>query len=228
MKKEIIISIFILVILPLFSYSQCLPDRHSATWYDGWISCEATENPNPVRGKNHWIKYDLDDIYYLYELHVWNMNAPDLLGYDLKDVVIDLSSDGVTWTEFGQYTFSQATGKNDYEGVDEINFEGAKAKHILITALTNYGDTCYALSEIKIRARNLCNGNIITWKGGDGDWDVATNWCGDQVPTMTDSVWIPPNKTVHIPNTYSAEALWLDIDINSTINIDGTLNISGN
>ncbi|HHH55450.1 MAG TPA: hypothetical protein ENK91_17465 [Bacteroidetes bacterium] len=227
MKKEILVLLIILFGLGNIK-SQCLPDRHSATWYDGWISCETTENPNNVHGKTHWIMYQFDDIYYLYEMHVWNMNAPDLLDYDVKDVVIDISTDGTTWTEFGQFTFSQATGKNNFEGIEELNFQGTKAKYVLITPLTNYGGSCYALSEIKIRARDLCQSNIIAWKGGDGNWDVPTNWCGDQIPTATDSVWIPPNKNVTVPSAFNAQALWLDVDVNSNLQIDGVLNIYGN
>ena len=227
MKKGIFIILIILLGFNIVK-SQCLPDRHSATWYDGWISCEMTPNPNATRGKTHWVMYQFDDIYYLYEMHVWNMNAPDLLDYDVKDVVIDISTDGTNWTEFGQFTFSKATGKNDFEGIDEVDFGGEKAKYVLITALSNFGGSCYGLSEIKIRARDLCQSNIITWKADDGDWDVPTNWCGDQIPSASDSVWIPPNKNVSVPAAFNAQILWLDVDINSTLQVDGVLNITGN
>ena len=228
MIKDFIFIIFLVSTIGNSLFSQCLSDRHSATWFDSWISCSVNDSPNPVRGKSHFIMYGLDDIYYLYEMKIWNMNAPDLLDYGIQNVIIDISDDGTNWTEFGQFTFSQATGKNDYEGIEEINFEGRKAKYILFTPTSNYGGTCYALSEIKFRARDLCQSSIITWKGGTGDWDVASNWCGDQIPTVMDSVWIPPFQTVNIPNTYTAEALWLDVDINSTLDIDGILNIDGN
>lgn len=205
--------------------SQCLPDRHSSTWYDGWISCEEKDNPNPIRGISHYIMYELDDIYYLYEMKIWNMNAPDLLDYDIQNVIVDISDDGSNWTEYGQFTFSQATGKNDYEGTEELNFNGTKAKYVLLTPTSNYGGSCYGLSEIKIRARDLCQSSIITWNGDTGDWNVPSNWCGNQVPTVLDSVWIPPFKTVNVPNAFTAEAKWLDVDINSTLNIEGVLNV---
>jgi len=226
MIKKIIFSFCTVILMVNTGFSQCLTERHSTTWYDGWISCDINDNPNPIRGKTHFIKYDLDDIYYLYEMKIWNFNAPDLLDYDIKDVIVDISIDGVSWTEFGQFTFGQATGSNDNEGIEEINFNGEKAKYILFTPTSNYGGTCYALSEIKIRGRDLCQSSIITWNGGAGDWNVASNWCGNQVPTEIDSVWIPPYQNVTIPSAYSAEALWLDVDVNSTLNIDGVLNVN--
>jgi len=227
MIKDFIFSLVFLLVIVNSSFSQCLSDRHSSTWYDGWISCQTKDSPNPLRGDSHFILYELDNIYYLYEMKIWNLNAPDLLNYDIQNVIVDVSDDGNTWTEFGQFTFSQATGKNDYEGIEEINFNGQKAKFVLFTPTSNYGGACYGLSEIKVRARDLCQSSIITWKGGTGDWNVPTNWCGDQVPTLTDSVWIPPYQTVNVPIAYSAEALWLDVDVNSILNINGILNIEG-
>jgi len=227
MKKWLIISIVI-----LFGFktgvSQCLPDRHSSTWYDGWISCSIEKNPNLPRGETHFIMYDLGASYYLYDLHVWNMNAPDILDYGLKDVYIDLSLDGASFTELGQFTFQQATGENDFEGILEVDFEGNIARYILITPIDNYGGTCYGLSEVRIRARDICPDDMIAWIGEDGDWDVATNWCNNQIPTNNDNVWIPPNKNITVPSGYTAEALRLDVDRSSSIEIIGQLNVSDN
>lgn len=41
-------------------FSQAYPDRHSTNLTDGWLSCNATTNPNPVRGGGHWIMYNLE------------------------------------------------------------------------------------------------------------------------------------------------------------------------
>ena len=229
MKRSIYIYLLLVFILGSVDLNgQCLPERHSATWYDGWISCQgAPVNPNKDRGENtHYIMYDLQSDFYLYEMLVWNMNAPDILNYGLQNVYIDLSFDGQQWTEYGQFTFSQAPGSNDFEGIEEIDFEGTKARYVLITAIDNYGGSCYGLSEVKIRAREICPQNVIAWIADDGDWDVASNWCNNQIPTDQDSVWIPPHKNINIPLNYTAEALWLDIDEHSSIEVNGNLDIS--
>ena len=227
MKKKILFPIVIILLVFNYSFSQCYPDRHSTTWYDGWISCQIAGNPNMIRGKGHFIMYELDKTYHLFEMNIWNMNAPDLLDYGFKDVIIDISIDGTNWTEFGNYTFSQASGENNFEGVEEVNFQGEEAKFILITGVSNYGGSCYGLSEIKVRARDICHSNIIAWIGDNGDWNVASNWCNDQIPTIQDSVWIPPNKNILIPSSYTATALWLDVGENTIIDVNGNLNIAG-
>jgi len=224
MKK--ISSIILIIFFPsYFLFGQCLPERHSATWYDGWISCEISTSPNPER-KTHWVMYDLEQDYYLYEMHIWNMNAPDIIDYGLKNVYVDLSSDGTNWVEYGQFIFSQAPGENSFEGQEEVDFGGEKARYVLISSIDNYGGTCYGLSEVKIRARETCPLNYVAWIGDDGDWDIASNWCNDQIPTALDSVWIPPKKNINIPSAFVAEVLWLDVSESSSINIEGDLNIS--
>ena len=37
---------------------QCDPDRHNTSGASGWVSCQATPNPNPARSTGHWIMYD--------------------------------------------------------------------------------------------------------------------------------------------------------------------------
>jgi hypothetical protein len=170
--------------------------------------------------------YDLQETYYLYEMNVWNMNSSAILDYGLQNVYIDLSSDLVNWTEFGQFTFSQAPGQNDYEGVEEVDFEGAKARYVLITVIDNYGGSCYGLSEVRIRAREICPSNVVAWIADDGDWNIAANWCNNQIPTVSDSVWIPPYKNIIVPDSYLAVAKWLDVAKNSTIQINGDLQLS--
>lgn len=147
--KNIILLISIMV-LGNSIFSQCFPNRHNSTWYDGWISCQTAPSPNPIRGDSHWILYDFGELYALHEMRIWNTNAPDLLDWGMKEVVIDLSTDGVEWSEYGQFVFEQASGFNNYEGHFALDFENAEAKYLLITGLSNYGGNCYGLSEIKI------------------------------------------------------------------------------
>lgn len=130
--------------------AQCYLDRHNTTWYDAWISCETSPNPNAARGDSHWLQYDLGHFYVLKNSQFWNANRPDFLQNGLKDIVVDISLDGENWIEWGTYTLSQATGENIYEGEAGPQFSDALGRYILITALDNYGGECYSLSEMKI------------------------------------------------------------------------------
>jgi hypothetical protein len=149
MKKSILIAIFF-----VFAYAdisaQCFLDRHNTTWLDGWISCETSPNPNAVRDESHWILYNLNYPYELFQMHIWNTNAPEYLTDGMNDIVIDISNDGVTWTEVGEFQIPIADGTPTYEGLDLFDFEGVNAQYVLITGLTNHGGDCFGLSEIRI------------------------------------------------------------------------------
>lgn len=149
MKKTIII-VLLFAFTSANLLAQCFLDRHNTTWYDGWISCTASVNPNPVRGESHWILYNLNYSYELYQMHIWNTNAPDYLADGMQDIVIDISNDGVTWTEVGEFQVPMADGTSTYEGLDLYDFEGTNAQYVLITGLTNHGGSCFGLSEIRI------------------------------------------------------------------------------
>ncbi len=160
------------------------PDRHSTNLKDGWLSCETSANPNAVRGKSHWILYDFGNTYKLFNSTVWNFNTPlRVNSYDnkeysktvlpgrpedgMQDVVIDLSNDGKTWTELGRFTLKMAPGSSFYEGDKGPDFNEAKARYVLITALNNYGGSCYGLSEFIINAEPITTStqDIVTSVG---------------------------------------------------------------
>ena len=224
MKRLIELAVITSVLLcGITSHAQCDTLRHNNTWFDGWISCEASANPNAARGDGHWIQYDFGQQYSLFDLRVWNMNAPDLLDYGMQNVVIDISSDGVTWTEYGQYVFTQAPGDSRYEGDEVMSFDSTIAQHVLITAIDNYGGTCYGLSEIRIRAQDLCPEDKIEWIAGDGDWDIPSNWCGNQIPTMDDEVVVPSGVKITIPRFYTANVWTLTMDPSSELVVKGNL-----
>ena len=132
------------------SFAQCYPDRHNTTWHDAWISCVPSQNPNSVRGVGHWIQYDLGHLYILGEIQVWNINDPDHLNRGAQEVVIDYSTDGENWTEFGSFIFEQGNGSSIYEGHDLVDFESLEAEHLLFTIVSNYGGTCAGFSELFI------------------------------------------------------------------------------
>jgi len=81
---------------------------------------------------------------------LWNYNDPENLDRGIQEFVLDYSLDGVTWEEWGTFTLDRAEGSGFYEGVNGPNLGGLNAKELIITGLSNYGGTCYALSEMKV------------------------------------------------------------------------------
>ncbi|WP_345075307.1 discoidin domain-containing protein [Flavivirga amylovorans] len=143
------ILITFIFISPAIS-AQCYPDRHSTSWYDSWISCETSPNPNSAYGQTHWIMYDFGYEYELRESKFWNANEPKNLNYGINDYNLDYSLDGVSWTNLGAFNMTQATGSSTYEGEEGPDFNYTKARYVLITPTSNFGGDCYSLSEMKV------------------------------------------------------------------------------
>jgi hypothetical protein len=167
MKKLLLIIIVLLSGQQLFS--QCFPDRHNTSWYDGWVSCEITDSPNPERGQSHWILYNFGQPYVMNQMHVWNANDPAHLDRGINEVIIDYSNDGVQWTELGSFNFEQASGHNTYEGFDGPDFDEAEAQYVLITAVSNFGGDCYGMSEVRFGVA----GPVVAMEEPEAD----SKWC---------------------------------------------------
>jgi hypothetical protein len=94
--------------------------------------------------------YNLNYPYELFQMHLWNTNSPDYWADGMQDIVIDISNDGATWTEVGEFSIPMADATSTYEGVDLYDFAGTSAQYVLITGLSNHGGSCFGLSEIRI------------------------------------------------------------------------------
>jgi hypothetical protein len=136
-------------------FGQCFPDRHSTNWFDGWLSCNPSENPNSDRGATHWILYDYGEVFNLGPSQLWNANDPSNLSNGMRDIIIDYSLDGVEWTSAGNYTLEIANGHPTYEGHSGPDLTGIQARFLLITAVNNWGGSCYGFSELKVEAEKL-------------------------------------------------------------------------
>jgi hypothetical protein len=85
---------------------------------------------------------------------VWNYNGESiLLGFGIKDVNIDYSEDGETWTQLPSTTqFEKGTGTEGYQYNTTVDFNGVTAKSVRIKALNNWGGPMYlqyGLSEVR-------------------------------------------------------------------------------
>lgn len=142
--------------------SQCLMDRHNTSLASHWMSCTTSQNPNSVRGMSHWLLMEFDEFKGIGEIKMWNMNHPDYLDNGINEVAIDVSYDGVTWTELYTGSLSQGQSMSNYEGDLVVNLGGAAAKFMVITSLANYGGGCHGLAEIKVNMADFpCINDIV-------------------------------------------------------------------
>jgi hypothetical protein len=128
-----------------------------------YIPAKANE-PSPIPGIevddfSAWVCYEFNAIYNIGTVWIWNFNQwSTLTGRCLKEVWIDYSEDGVTWSrlmngEQDYFTLASAPGTGPIEHTDEIDFGGVPAKFVAITAKAlpegTYGDnTIGGLSEV--------------------------------------------------------------------------------
>jgi hypothetical protein len=88
------------------------------------------------------------------QMLVWNHNTSveKLVGFGVKEAIIQYSLDGKEWTTLGEtHEFAQASGKDDYSPITAIDFGGVLAKYVRITANSNWGGALnqYGLSEVR-------------------------------------------------------------------------------
>lgn len=121
-------------------------DQHSIEETDMWLSNSTGPQPS-------WIRYEFDKIYKLHQMLVWNYNMQfeSVLGFGLKNVTIEYSTDGINWNVLeGVSVFIQGTGSDDYTHNTTVDFDGAAVRYIKITANSNWkGFDQYGLSEVR-------------------------------------------------------------------------------
>ena len=131
-----------------------------------------------------WLNYELDQIYQLYQLKIWNYNEIEP-GTDFapKYVNITYSVDNVTWKSLNEIqVFPKAPGESNYKADIFVDMNGAIAKYVKLTFLSSYSDDIYTggISEIRFLviptraskpspaniATNVDVDSIISWKAG--------------------------------------------------------------
>ena len=180
--KNIFLALVTSLLLPCLSttplYGQCNDSQYSTNAKDSWVSCQKSTNPNTTRPISHWLKFDLGYVYPLDVTHFWNYNIPQSTGQGFKQVAIDYSLDGTTWTEAGTFQLPEASGTTNYTGSTGLDLTGITARYILITALSNWdGNACAGISEVRI-AINPTNQHC-------GDYLVTQKISGDNLPSGT-------------------------------------------
>jgi len=193
-------------------------DQHSTSSADMWLA-------NPADGEPTWIQYDLGQVYKLYQMLVWNYNAEFelLLGFGLKDVTVEYSTDGVEWTALGDVELAQATAKSDYAANTTLDFDGVAAQHVRLTVNGGWGVMGqYGLSEVRFLqipaqarepqpadgAADVALATELTWRAGREAESHQVYVSADQA-AVTDGT--APVETV-ATNSFAATGLEFGMD----------------
>jgi len=119
-------------------------DQHGTDMKTMWVS----PNGFPV-----WIQYTFDKVYKLHEMWVWNGNSEleTLLGFGAREVVVEYSADGQTWTALENVPeFAKGTAQATYTANNIIDLGGVMAKSVKLTINDNWGASAMvSLSEVR-------------------------------------------------------------------------------
>jgi len=149
---------------------------HSASSLDMWQTVTGVAAP-------FTIQYELDQIYKLDEMLIWNYNVQfePVLGFGLKDVTVEYSTDGEAWTVLGDIELAQATARDGYAANNAVDFGGAAVKYVKITVNSNFGGLPqFGLSEVRFMyipatarqpepadgATDVSVASALTWRAG--------------------------------------------------------------
>jgi hypothetical protein len=121
-------------------------DLHGSDGTTMWLSAGVAPN---------WIQYQLDKVYKLYDLKVWNSNqlVESFIGFGAKKVTVEYSADGTTWTALANVPeFAQAPGAPGYAANTTVSFGGVMAKYVKLTIDTTWGgiSPVTGLAEVQI------------------------------------------------------------------------------
>ncbi len=160
-------------------------DIHSTSPNTMWLSDISTPGET-------WIRYDFDQLYKLHQVLVWNHNSDleDVVGFGIKEALIETSQDGETWETVGTIELAQAAQQAPIDLQDII------ARNVRITAMSNWGGIFqqYGLSEVRflyipVRAREPQPDSGATGVNLDVtlSWRAGREAAGHDVYLNTDS-----------------------------------------
>ena len=129
-----------------------------------------------------WLKYELDQIYKLHELEIWNFNAVEpsnaFGGYEVE---VSYSIDNETWQTLDEVQLlNKASGLDTYSDYDVVDMNGVIAKYVKLTFLSSHNGpdlSAGGISEIRFliiptRASKPSPANNAT----DVEFDTLLSW----------------------------------------------------
>jgi len=121
-------------------------DLHSNKSASMWLSEDVGAQPVSI-------EYEFDRLYKLHQMLVWNYNGEGLnTVFGIKDVTIEYSTNGTDWMLLGATEFAKAPGTDGYSHDTPVDFDGALAKYVRLTATSNHSGGFagqYGLSEVR-------------------------------------------------------------------------------
>lgn len=133
-------------------YPKChVTDQLDNRQDNNWLSCNIQSNPNSLRADSHWIHYELDQNYKLLTSQIWNYNEAGATDQGFEMVAVDISDDGINWTEIGVFNWPLASGDENYSGFMGPDFGGFQAQHVLFTCL-DASPPCKGLGKVAFNA----------------------------------------------------------------------------
>ena len=201
-------------------------DRHNTSLEGSWLSCHSRESPNIIRGVSHWIMYDLGGLYHFGDSDFWNLNYPPFITSGVREMAIDLSVDGLSWTEALIYTPSPASGSGFYTGETGPDLSGKEGRYILITITDNMGGPCAGFSEWRlnlrevIRPAELADQRVICNSSGEAriQWTVKSERNSKGYVILKSNDRIHWEEAAFIPSVnghYSQIYQWKDPEIST-------------
>ncbi len=178
-------------------------DQHSIAAGDMWLSAPGAAQPT-------WIQYEFDGLYRLQEMWVWNYNVQFelVLGFGLKDVTVEYSADGASWTSLGQFQFGRGTARADYAHNTTIDFGDAAARYVRLTADTGYSALGqFGLSEVRFYHKPASARDPLPADGqADVDLEVTLDWRGGR-DAASHSVYVSSDRQAVADGTALADTV---------------------
>jgi hypothetical protein len=126
-------------------------DLHGTEGTTMWLSSGTQPN---------WIQYQFDKVYKLNDLQVWNSNAliEAVLGFGAKNVTVETSTDGTTWTTLANVPeFARAPGIAGYAANTTVSLGGVLAQYVKLTINGTWGGMgVTGLSEVRFSYVSPC------------------------------------------------------------------------
>jgi hypothetical protein len=148
-------------------------DQHSVEATQMWM----TNGTKPA-----WIQFEFAKVEKLHEMWVWNSNQmiEAFIGFGAKNVTIEYSTDGTTWTTLANVPeFAKATAAATYTSNTVVPFGGVQAKYVKLTVNANWGGVApqTGLAEVRffqvpVQARAPVPADAATGVG----LDAELNW----------------------------------------------------
>jgi hypothetical protein len=120
-------------------------DEHSTDASAMWLGTPSGADPV-------WIQYEFDRVYQLHQMLVWNYNVDFelILGFGLKGVTVEHSTDGADWAVLGDVEFARATARPGYVYNTTVDFGGVAARYVRLTVNSGWSALGqYGLSEVR-------------------------------------------------------------------------------